>query len=448
MAAQTEWIGSERERWNRGRSNHPATADSGRRGGWAGSLVGGMALGVVGMVMLSGVALEAPTSTSGGGGVVQAAALGASATGLAQLAVADSSAGAEAGPSVSGANTAGLTPGVTADVRFAPHALGTAGRTAVLWADPGGGPDLGRLAGGTAVEIGGKVRLPAGLGTREVLWVSVTDGAGARYGFVAAEDVLVSAGEPPLLDLRGVSRAALVTPGLAVSHGSGEDEVPAALTGTLDASTAGAAQLSGMSLGGSAAAGAGVAAGANEAAATMSLTWLPDTVSRWSAELDAAGARYGVAPQLLAIVTLVESGGNPRAVSPSGAVGLMQIMPATAAGIARERGVADHTTERLYEPAYNIDFGAYYLAQQLRQFGVSGEADWQQSVELAASAYNGGPGSVQRYLAGGALPAETERYQRWVGGLWRERQAASPATLAAWLAAGGQVLVDRARAGL
>ena len=246
----------------------------------------------------------------------------------------------------------------------------------------------------------------------------------------------MAAGEPPLLDLRGVPAEALAAPGLAVSHGSGEDGATLA--------TGSEGGLGAASLGGSALAGAAV--GAQTVASRIDLAWLPDTVSRWSAELEAAGAKYGVDPALLAIVTLVESGGNPRAVSPSGAVGLMQIMPATAAGIASQKGVAGHTTERLYEPAYNIDFGAYYLAQQLKQFGVSGEADWQRSVELAASAYNGGPGSVQRYLSGGSLPAETERYRRWVGGIWRERQDASPATLAAWLAAGGQVLVDRARA--
>jgi hypothetical protein len=313
-------------------------------------------------------------------------------------------------------------------VRFAAHAVGTASRATGLAATPGG-VVVGQVPAGTALRVGGRARLPAGLGLRELYWVGYADGAGSRHGFVVAEDVLLTAGEPPLLDLAGVSAADLGTPQAAVRQ-------PSLPTARRD--EAGGA-------GAEARVAAGLAPGAGTAASgRIEIAWLPDTVARWSAQLVAAGARHGVDPELLAIVTLVESGGGPRAVSPAGAVGLMQVMPATAAGIAQEIGLADHALARLYEPAYNLDLGAYYLAQQLARFGRADDPGWQRSVELAAAAYNGGPGALGRALAGGSLPAEAVRYQRWVGGLWRERREARSGTLDQWLAAGGQALVARA----
>lgn len=179
---------------------------------------------------------------------------------------------------------------------------------------------------------------------------------------------------------------------------------------------------------------------------TIDIAWLPETLRPWRDELLAAGARWGVDPELLAIVMLVESGGNPAAVSPAGAVGLMQVMPATAADIARLRGLPAPGVVELAVPATNIDFGAWYLARQLASFGSADDPDWQRSVELAAVAYNGGPGSAAASLRGGFVPAEARRYRVWVGGMWSERGAASSATFERWLSAGGGYLVDRARA--
>lgn len=363
----------------------------GPRRAMSGTLVGGIALGAVGMMMMSGLANRA------------------------------------------GDVLAAVAPAPAAEVQFAARAVGTVAQTAVLSTRPGGGEPQGELSAGTAVRVGGMVRVPAGLGTRDVLWVSMADTAGPRYGFVGAENVVLSAGEVPVLQLDGAEAGALLAPGMAVRHGSDSDAADpagaAAAVGAADETAAVALSSTSNAVGGS---------------GTVNVPWLPPSVTRWSEQFVAAGAKHNVDPELLAILTLVESGGNARVVSSAGAVGLMQIMPATAAGIAREMGVAGHSTERLYEPEYNIDFGAYYIAQQLRSFGKSGDADWQESVELAASAYNGGPGAVLRLLKGGSLPRETQSYRRWVGGLWRERHEASSATLAAWLAAGGQVLVTRA----
>ena len=112
--------------------------------------------------------------------------------------------------------------------------------------------------------------------------------------------------------------------------------------------------------------------------------------ARYQALFDAAGAKYGVPPALLASVARAESGFNPNATSGAGAVGLMQFMPATAAGLG-----IDPT-----DPAQAVDGAARYLSTQLRNFG---------SVDLALAAYNAGPGAVRNY--GGVPPfTETRNY--------------------------------------
>jgi hypothetical protein len=107
-----------------------------------------------------------------------------------------------------------------------------------------------------------------------------------------------------------------------------------------------------------------------------------------------AASRHGVDAALLAAVAQQESNFNASAVSPAGAQGLMQFMPATAAGL----GVNPH------DPASAIDGAAKYLAGLTQQFG---------STELALAAYNAGPGTVSRY--GGIPPhPETQNYVRSV----------------------------------
>jgi hypothetical protein len=107
-----------------------------------------------------------------------------------------------------------------------------------------------------------------------------------------------------------------------------------------------------------------------------------------------AASRYGVDASLLAAMANQESGFDSQAVSPAGAQGLMQFMPATAAGL----GVNP------LDPNSAIDGAARYLSSLTKQFG---------STDLALAAYNAGPGTVSRY--GGIPPySETQNYVRSV----------------------------------
>ena len=112
----------------------------------------------------------------------------------------------------------------------------------------------------------------------------------------------------------------------------------------------------------------------------------------YDAEITAAAQRNGLDPALLKALVRQESNFNPGATSPAGAMGLTQLMPATAAGL----GVTNPS-----DPAQNLEGGAKYLKQQLDRFGGD--------VAKALAAYNAGPGAVQKY--GGVPPyAETQNY--------------------------------------
>ncbi len=166
-------------------------------------------------------------------------------------------------------------------------------------------------------------------------------------------------------------------------------------------------------------------------AAALGIRWLPPVLDRWKPLILTAAAKHNVDPDVLAIMMLVESSGDPDAKSPSGAVGLLQIMPKTGESIAKERNIADFSPEKLAEPETNIDFGAWYLARQVDTFGKDKDAS--QKVELAAAAYNGGTQSVREYLAGTKpLSDETTRYKALVAGMWSERSAAESTTYRAW----------------
>jgi soluble lytic murein transglycosylase-like protein len=106
-------------------------------------------------------------------------------------------------------------------------------------------------------------------------------------------------------------------------------------------------------------------------------------------------ARHALDPDLVRAVIRVESGWNPRAVSRKGAMGLMQLMPATAA----EYGVADP-----FNPVDNIRAGVAYLRRLIDRFDGK--------TELALAAYNAGPGAVEKYHRTVPPYRETQSYVR------------------------------------
>jgi len=118
------------------------------------------------------------------------------------------------------------------------------------------------------------------------------------------------------------------------------------------------------------------------------------------AAIEQAAARHNVDPNLVRAVIKVESNFNPHAVSPKGAMGLMQLMPAT----ARELKVSD-----AFDPAQNVDAGVRHLRTLLDNFGGD--------PRLALAAYNAGQGAVLRH---GGVPrfAETQNYVRRITELY------------------------------
>lgn len=110
-----------------------------------------------------------------------------------------------------------------------------------------------------------------------------------------------------------------------------------------------------------------------------------------AAQAQANGAVAG--PALQALVESVikhESAGDPSAVSPKGARGLMQLMPATAREMARELGLEYDEQRLTSDPAYNRRLGTAYLDKLLRRYDGH--------VALALAAYNAGPARVDRWL--------------------------------------------------
>jgi soluble lytic murein transglycosylase-like protein len=152
----------------------------------------------------------------------------------------------------------------------------------------------------------------------------------------------------------------------------------------------------------------------------LTIAWLPEEVAAFEDEIVRAATRHGVDPDLVAIMVLVESRGHPEARSPIGSGGLMQVMPQTADRIASERGFADHSADKLDDPAYNLDFGAWYLARQIEEFGTVPPCD--EDIVLAAAAYNAGPERLRQALRGEAeLSEQTQRYRSRVAELWSHR---------------------------
>ena len=133
---------------------------------------------------------------------------------------------------------------------------------------------------------------------------------------------------------------------------------------------------------------------------------IPLNTSEYQDEIVAAASLFSVDESLIRAVIHAESAYRSDAVSPKGAQGLMQLMPATQADLA----VNDP-----FDPAANIVGGADYLGRLLDEFD--------DDVKLAAAAYNAGPGAVRQH--NGVPPyAETQEYVRRIGILYRRYRVA------------------------
>jgi len=114
-------------------------------------------------------------------------------------------------------------------------------------------------------------------------------------------------------------------------------------------------------------------------------------------------ANYDLNPALLAAVIEQESKFNATARSSAGAVGLMQLQPATAKGIAKYTGGSKFVVSDLANPEINVRYGAWYLHHLLLKYN---------DERLALAAYNAGQQNVDRWLAAdeGVQFAETRAY--------------------------------------
>ena len=112
---------------------------------------------------------------------------------------------------------------------------------------------------------------------------------------------------------------------------------------------------------------------------------------------------YRLAAPLLAAVIYQESKFDPNAKSAQGAIGLMQLLPGTAEGIASRTGGARFVVADLYDPELNVRYGAWYLRHLLDKYG---------DERTALAAYNAGQGQVDEWRSNGEgiVFAETRAY--------------------------------------
>jgi len=151
------------------------------------------------------------------------------------------------------------------------------------------------------------------------------------------------------------------------------------------------------------------------------------SVRSYAAFIDEAAQRFELPASWIRAVLRAESGGDPRAVSSAGAMGLMQIMPATWEELRIHHGLGADP----FDPRDNILAGAAYLRQLHDRYG---------SISAMLAAYNAGPARYEASLAGEPLPPETRIYIAALAPIIDKESAAGatrsvPPTAQSWRAA-------------
>jgi soluble lytic murein transglycosylase-like protein len=131
--------------------------------------------------------------------------------------------------------------------------------------------------------------------------------------------------------------------------------------------------------------------------------------------LKVASNEFSVEPALLKAVMAAESGFNPGAISPKGAIGLMQVMPATAERYGLQGDRNKSIEQKLADPETNIRLGARYLRDLSRRFP--------NQQELVLASYNAGEGAVQQYKNQIPPYPETRNYVQLVTQFYQLYQA-------------------------
>lgn len=141
-----------------------------------------------------------------------------------------------------------------------------------------------------------------------------------------------------------------------------------------------------------------ICAGSGVAVAQSVPVERPAAAHPYAVHIAEASQRFGIPEHWIAAVLRAESAGDMRAISSAGAMGLMQVMPATWAELRTRHGLGRDP----YDPRDNILAGTAYLREMFDRYG---------NVAAMLAAYNAGPGRYDEYLATGRiLPAETRAY--------------------------------------
>jgi soluble lytic murein transglycosylase-like protein len=179
---------------------------------------------------------------------------------------------------------------------------------------------------------------------------------------------------------------------------------------------------------------------------TITSPWIPSTVKYWQQPIDQMAKKYKIDPNYLAIIMTMESGGYAKANSGE-AQGLMQITPGTAKQIASTYLKKPVKSYNLYNPTTSIEFGAAYLSYLRDTFGSYKQGpSWNDTAELVAASYNGGPSAAVSINEGEGLTSDqTLIYSRDAHNMWRERNAHSSPTYNNWLSRGGSDLISAAK---